>query len=464
MTVTISSGMEKLLACMKSQADSNGFSIRGGEDTDRVSLEPPSSNNPAVGIVVPDASAGAVARVVLRARQNGHQVLVACSSPEEPEPEALTFARQLNAMIVTPEADTTEAELWDLLRDAARDRGYPGLIRHRDPDEYVDYERSLERFETGETYAVDAERGVPPDQNANVGVLVGIPAYNEATTIADIVTEVAVFGDEVLVVDDGSDDDTAARAREAGAVVVEHDRNQGYGSALRTLFEEADRRRASRLVVIDGDGQHDVADVPRLVDRLDETGAQIVIGNRFSGDTADIPVYRRFGLWVINTLTNASMGVVGPKKRIMDTQSGFRAYDREIIRTLADSGAIGTGMAASTDILYHARKQGYDIAEVDTTIRYDVEDASSQNPVTHGLVLVSNILRTIEREHPITILGVPGFLMAVLGLSFGYWSITSYVQTGMLPFGPALASSFFLLFGIFACFTAIILHSLETHL
>ena len=449
---------------MKSQADSNDLSIRGGEETDHVSLEPPPRDSPAVGIVVSDASAGAVARTILRARQNGHQALVACSTPQESEPEALTFARQLNAMVVTPEAQTTEADLWDLLRDAARDRGYPGLICHRDPDQYVDYERSLKRFETDGAYAVDAEPGVPSDENANVGLLVGIPAYNESATIADVVTEASAFADEVLVVDDGSDDGTAARARDAGAVVVEHERNKGYGSALGTLFKEADRRRASCLVVIDGDGQHDVADVPRLVDHLDETGAQMVIGNRFSGDTADIPAYRRFGLWVINLLTNASMGIVRPKKRVVDTQSGFRAYDREMIRSLADGGAIGTSMAASTDILYHARREGYDIAEVGTTIRYNVEDASSQNPVTHGLVLVSNILRTIEREHPITILGVPGFLMAVLGLSFGYWGIASYVRTGVLPFGPALASSFFLLFGIFACFTAIILHSLETHL
>ena len=451
---------------MRSEADSNDFSRQEGDGTNYVSLEPPASDSPAVGIVVSDADAGTVARVILRAHRNGHQVLVAWASPptQRSEPEALAFARQLNAIVVAPEVETTEMGLWDLLRDAARERGYPGLIRHQNPEAYISYERTLKRFRSGETYAVDAEPGVPPDENANVGLLVGIPAYNEAAAIADVVTEAAAFADEVLVVDDGSDDDTADRARGAGAVVVEHEQNQGYGSALRTLFEEADRRRASRLVVIDGDGQHDVADIPRLVDRLDETGAQVVIGNRFNGNTADVPVYRRFGLWVINLLTNASMGVVRPKKRIADTQSGFRAYDREMIRSLAESGAIDTSMAASTDILYHARRKGYDIVEVGTTIRYDVEEASSQNPVTHGLVLVSNILRTIEREHPITILGVPGFLMSVIGLSFAYWSVANYVRTGTLPFGPALASSSFLLFGIFACFTAIILHSLETHL
>ena len=189
----------------------------------------------------------------------------------------------------------------------------------------------------------------------------------------------------------------------------------------------------------------------------------MVIGNRFGGDAVNIPVYRRFGLWVINLLTNVSMGIVRPKKQIVDTQSGFRAYDRKMIRTLAGSDAIESNIAASTDIFYHARQNEYDIEEVGTTIRYDVEHASSQNPVTHGLVPVSNILRTMKREHSITILGGPGFLMAVLDLSFGYWSIANYVRTGVLPFAPSLASSFFLLFGVFACFTAIILHSLETH-
>ena len=173
--------------------------------------------------------------------------------------------------MVYPDPGVSEANIWNLLKDIARDQGYPGLIQHWNAADYVDYDRSLKRFQEDETYAVDAEPGVPPDESMDVGLLVAIPAHNESATITDIVTETTAFADEVLIVDDGSDDDTADRARKAVAVVVEHERNKGYGGALRTIFEEADRRRASRLVVIDGDNQHDVADIPRLADRLDET-------------------------------------------------------------------------------------------------------------------------------------------------------------------------------------------------
>lgn len=78
--------------------------------------------------------------------------------------------------------------------------------------------------------------------------------------------------------------------------------------------------------------------------------------------------------------------------------------------------------------------------------------------------LVSNILRTVERERPVTVLGVPGFVSAIIGIGFGYLTFSNFLNTGTFPLGLALVSVFFALAGIFAAFTAIILHSLETHL
>jgi hypothetical protein len=120
-------------------------------------------------------------------------------------------------------------------------------------------------------------------------------------------------------------------------------------------------------------------------------------------------------------------------------------------------------MSASTDILHHAHKQGYSICEIGTEISYDVEDASSHHPIRHGIQLVTNLIRTIERERPLSALGLPGFISTIIGVAFVYWTFTNYLATGTFPIGLAIVSGLFGLLGAFSSFTAIILHSLNTH-
>jgi len=226
-------------------------------------------------------------------------------------------------------------------------------------------------------------------------ILVGIPAYNEGASIGSVVAETVEYADDVLVADDGSTDRTAAAARAAGATVVEHAENRGYGAALKTTFEEADRRNVDHLVLLDGDGQHDATDIPELVEEQRETDADIVIGSRFAEESeTQMRFYRRIAVELINIATNLSQGIVRPQFWVRDTQSGFRVYNETAIASLAVDGSLSDGMGASTDILYHANKRGYDIGEVGTTIDYDVENANSHNPVAHGLALVTNILKT----------------------------------------------------------------------
>jgi len=418
---------------------------------------------PAIGLVATPTNAEAVATSILRARRHGHSVYVTYS--DGTDNEALAFARQLDATVVTPPEGDVEPDPQDLrqLLAGAAEVGECGrLIFVPRPDRRVDFDRSVaelgERSFCEAVYETDAGR-------QHSSVMVGIPAHNEAATIADVVETARTYADTVLVVDDGSDDDTAYRAREAGATVVEHPLNKGYGAALQTLFSEADDRGVDYLAVVDADGQHDPSDIPEMVERQGETDAEIVIGSRFAdGGETDAPLYRRFGLSIVNVLTNLSMGVVRPSSTVSDTQCGFRVYSRSAIASLAADGSIGEGMSASTDILYHAHSNGFDIEEVGTTVDYDVDNASSRNPLTHGMALVRNILATIERERPILILGIPGFLAMLAGIGFGYWAISAYVARGSLPLGPSVGSMFFGLGGIFATFTAIILHSLDQHL
>ncbi|WP_435196375.1 glycosyltransferase family 2 protein [Natronomonas sp. EA1] len=413
-----------------------------------------------MGVIATADNGNEVAGAVLRAQSHDHDVLVIATDPGV---EGARFADQLGATVVVPEhTRQREDVLWQTLANEARDIGYPGLLTHGTLSRTIDYEASVAAATESTSYAV------APEFTAAVGsaptVLAAIPAYNEAKTIADVVAEATPHADEVLVVDDGSSDATVEQALDAGATVIEHETNKGYGGALKTAFQEADLANAAHLVILDGDGQHDPSDIPDLVEQQRANDADIVIGSRFEeGSETELPLYRRFGLRVVNLLTNLSLGVVRRNSRIADTQSGFRAYNQQAIASLAADSGVGDHMGASTDILYHAHKQGYTVEEVGTTIDYEVENASSQHPLSHGLQLVNNILRTVERERPVTVLGVPGFLSAVVGLGFGYATFSNFLNSGVFPLGLALVSVFFTLAGIFAAFTAIILHSLETH-
>ncbi|ELY67285.1 glycosyltransferase family 2 protein [Natrinema versiforme] len=389
------------------------------------------TDKPAIGIITSDDRADETARTVLRARRNGHSVLVTHRANEGGE--AVSFASQLGAQIVTPSTDRNDESLVQTLTNASQQLGFPGLIVHSDLEEYIDYDRSVLEHTREDAYAVRArtERTGGLDD-----VLVAIPAYNEADSIGDVVAQARSHVDTVLVIDDGSADETAERARDAGATVFEHRTNRGYGGALRTAFRQADRRGADHLIVLDGDGQHDPDDIPKLLAEQRETGAEIVIGSRFDPDSeTDLPVYRRFGLWVVNTIVNIGLNTGRSGSRISDTQSGFRAYDARAIRSLANEDRIGDRMDASIDVIYHAYRNGYRIDEIGTTIDYDVENASSHDPISHGLVLARNAITTAGFERPLPVLGAPGFLVSLFGLvtvSFLFMEYTPAVLSSPL--------------------------------
>lgn len=419
-----------------------------------------SHRKPLVGLVATRENTGELVSEILRAHRAGHRVVV--THANQPELEAIDFAKELGASIVDPPQSNPDREdLKHVLVIVAKARSAPGLIYGSTADIAIDYPISAARVASSDQYW----RGGVPVQREQTEVLIAIPAYDEAGTISEVVTSARQYADTVLVVDDGSTDDTATLAKAAGASVIEHESNEGYGAALKTIFQEAYKRQADHLVIIDADGQHDSSDIPRLVETQRNTDAEIIVGSRFAGDgTTNAPVYRRFGLFIVNLLTNLSFGVVRPRSWISDTQSGFRAYNRQAIESLVEDTEVGDQMSASTDILHHAHHNDFDVREIGTTVDYDVDDASSQHPLSHGLTLVSNILKTIERERPITALGVPGFGSISVGFAFGYWTFSNYLSSGVFPLGLAITSAVFVLAGIFACFTAIILHSLRQHL
>jgi len=150
-----------------------------------------------------------------------------------------------------------------------------------------------------------------------------MPAYNEERSIAKMVLGCKKHVDQVVAVDDGSSDCTAEIAETLGAYVVRHEKNGGYGPALRSCFETARSLEADRMVIIDSDGQHDPVEIPRLLETLGD-GTDLVIGSRFCrGNGRNVPAYRKVGMKVLDMATNVAGGV-----NVSDSQSGLRAYGR----------------------------------------------------------------------------------------------------------------------------------------
>lgn len=145
-----------------------------------------------------------------------------------------------------------------------------------------------------------------------------IPCFNEERTIGPLVSQLLRHLELLVVVDDGSTDETALKAEQAGAMVLRHDRNRGKGAALRTGLSQVHKLGCEWSVTLDGDGQHDPTDLPALLHCAEQTGASLVIGNRM-GDAKAMPWLRRqVNRWMSKTLSQYA------GRCLPDTQSGFR--------------------------------------------------------------------------------------------------------------------------------------------
>ena len=247
-------------------------------------------------------------------------------------------------------------------------------------------------------------------------VVAGIPAYNEEKTIARVVLGAQKHAHVVVVCDDGSSDLTAEIAERLGAVVVRHERNLGYGAALKSLFKCAKALKADVLVTFDSDGQHDPEQIPLLVKPIDEGMAEVVLGSRFldKNGTAEMPKYRQIGVKVITKLVNGS-----GKNGFSDAQSGFRAYSKIALERLSLSE---NGMGASVELLREISKNDLRVCEVPISCKYAAivgVETSSENAVTHGVGLIMSIIKMVVEDRPLPYLGIPGVISLVVGAFFG---------------------------------------------
>jgi len=280
-------------------------------------------------------------------------------------------------------------------------------------------------------------------------ILVGMPAYNEGRYIGSLVLKARKYADEVIVLDDGSTDGTSEIARLAGATVIRHEENKGYGAAVQSLLAEAKRRASDVLVLIDADAQHNPEEIPRLIKPISE-GFDLVIGSR-EQQRGSIPSYRRFGQRVISYFSR-----VLSKERLSDSESGFRVFSKKAMAMLE---LRESGMAISAETIASAAEKGLKIAERPISIRY-TGDGSTLNPVTHGFGVLGRIMVMISERRPLLFFGLGGAILMVLGLLAGIEVLDIASRGGELATGLALVSVLLLIIGIFSVFTGIILNVL----
>lgn len=164
-------------------------------------------------------------------------------------------------------------------------------------------------------------------------VLAIVPAYNEAGSIAEVIGEVKRFAPavDVAVIDDGSTDATGVLAERAGATVLRMPFNVGIGGAVQTGYQYALSRGYDIAIQVDGDGQHDPAEIERLIEPLLAGEADLAVGTRFRGDgTYRSPFARRIGIQMFARIVSVMV-----RQRVTDTTSGFRAVNRSGIQLFA---------------------------------------------------------------------------------------------------------------------------------
>lgn len=182
-----------------------------------------------------------------------------------------------------------------------------------------------------------------------------IPSLNEALHIADLVARVKKHCPDVVVIDDGSTDDTAAEARRAGAEVIVHEVNRGKGVALSDGFAYAIKNGFDAVVTMDGDAQHDPEELPLFFEAARRTGADLVLGNRLH-ESGGMPFIRL----ATNVLTSLMINVIGSLS-IHDSQIGYRLIRTRLLRNITLKT---TKYDQESEILLRAGRKGYKVREV----------------------------------------------------------------------------------------------------
>jgi len=229
-------------------------------------------------------------------------------------------------------------------------------------------------------------------------IVVIVPTFNEERFIGSTIIMARKYADLVIVVDDGSTDNTTDVAKCAGAVLIRHDQNMGKGAALTTGFKKAVEFEPAVVVTIDADGQHLPQEIPVVIKPILENEADIVIGSRYLESRSKVPTHRIMGHKLINSITNLLSGIV-----VSDSQSGFRAFSPEVVKTLSFHSH---GFSVESEMQFIAKEHHWRIVDVPIIIQY--KDKPKRSVIMQGITVLNGILQFAGQYRPLLFFGVGG--------------------------------------------------------
>ena len=242
-------------------------------------------------------------------------------------------------------------------------------------------------------------------------IIIGIPAFNEEKNIAGIITKLADITDTIIVCNDGSSDLTSDIAEKMGAFVINHEKNLGYGAAIRSIFLKAKELDGDILVTFDADGQHRIEDIEKVTKPIIDQEADLVIGSRFLKPNLVLYKYRwinRLGVRILSKILSSFVGF-----KITDSHGGIRAMRASVVRELE---MIGTHTYVQETII-DASDKGFRIKEIPSVWKKRREGKSrvvSSIPTYIFYTLPILIIRSKQHIKWLYSLGIALILLALL--------------------------------------------------
>jgi glycosyltransferase involved in cell wall biosynthesis len=280
-----------------------------------------------------------------------------------------------------------------------------------------------------------------------------IPAYNEESVIGLVVQNCLKYSDKVIVCDDGSTDQTATNAENAGATVLRNSTNKGKGAAMKQLFDFAKNSEADVIITIDGDGQFLPEEIDKLAKPIIEKSADIVIGYRFQNND-EMPFYRKLGNKFFDKVTS-----MASELPFRDTQSGFRSYSKKAIDLISFNS---NGFAVDSEILINASKKDLKITEEKITVLYNLgTKTSTKHPISHSGDILSSLIEIIAIRHPLKYLGLPGIILFLVGIIYSIVVVIIFNDIRYFSIPSTLVALGSLLIGLMMVLMSVVLFSIN---
>lgn len=257
-------------------------------------------------------------------------------------------------------------------------------------------------------------------------LIIYMPALNEEKTILKVINAIPrkIVGFdviEILVVNDGSTDQTAIEAKKGGATVLNHNKNKGVGAAFQTAINYALQTKTDAIVSIDADGQFDVNQISQMLTPIINNEADFCIGVRFSnGKPENMPKIKFWG----NKKVNQIVSFVG-KTKILDASCGFRAYSNDALLSLNLHGSFTYTHETILDLL----DKGFKLSQIPVDVKYFEDRVSriANNLFLYGFKTSSIIFKSLKDYKPLQFfLSIAAFIL-LLALFFGGWALTHWI-------------------------------------